>query len=80
MLVRQGADARSWRPNVAFELKEESLKAFQTRLVDAEPVAGPMVDLRGVDYRRPGAAGGYQRDASDRPDVYTVVEGDNPGR
>ena|GEM_PF-1273160 len=63
----------------AFELKEESLKVFQAKPVDAEPAAGTVVDLRGVDYLRPGAAGGYEKDASGQPDVYTVVEGDNPG-
>ncbi len=63
----------------AFELKETSLKAFQAKPVDAEPTAGTVVDLRGVDYLRPGAAGAYQKDASGHPDVYTVVEGDNPG-
>jgi len=63
----------------AFELKEASLKAFQVTPADAEPAPGTVVDLRGVDYPRPGAAGGYQKDASGRPGVYTVVEGDNPG-
>lgn len=63
----------------AFELKEASLKAFQANPVDAEPAVGTVVDLRGVDYLRAGAAGGYQKDASGRPDIYTVVEGDNPG-
>jgi LysM repeat protein len=63
----------------AFELKEESLKAFQVKAVDAEPAAGTVVDLRGVDFQRPGASGGYEKDASGQPDVYIVVEGDNPG-
>jgi LysM repeat protein len=63
----------------AFELKEESLKAFQMKTVDVEPAAGTVVDLRGVDYQRPGANGGYEKDTSGQPDIYTVVEGDNPG-
>ncbi|WP_284755293.1 LysM domain-containing protein [Arthrobacter sp. efr-133-R2A-120] len=63
----------------AFELKEESLKAFQAKAIDAEPAPGTVVDLRGVDYQRPGASGEYEKDASGQPDVYIVQAGDNPG-
>jgi hypothetical protein len=37
------------------------------------------VDLRGRDYPRPGASGGYEKGPSGQPDTYIVQSGDSPG-
>jgi hypothetical protein len=62
----------------AFGLKEASLRAFQGRAISTEPAAGTLVDLRGRDYPRPGASGGYEKGPSGQPDTHIVQSGGSP--